>query len=192
MDQFLVPVLWILTELPLTLVEILLFAIQEITEFAKFPFEVGSYFVCFLFVNALSGVVTTLVGSDTPGNLDGDAKQAQFSSPVGLAIDQTGLIFVSDTAHFVIKRIFRPSVQITEEIVSPTPLTIFAGKLVPGYIDECISEALFRYPEGIAIDGDNNIIVTDSWNCRVRIITSAGSNSSLSLLLVIIKELYPQ
>ena len=42
-------------------------------------------------------VVTTLAGKDTPGFRDGSAEEAQFSAPMGIAIDHKGIIAIAGT-----------------------------------------------------------------------------------------------
>ena len=38
----------------------------------------------------------------------------------------------------------------------------------------------FYYPRGVAVDGDGNVIVADSFNCRIRKITPQGDVSTLA------------
>jgi sugar lactone lactonase YvrE len=51
--------------------------------------------------------VSTLAGSGVAGFLDGDGGTAQFSSPVGLAIDAQGTLYVGDSANQRIRIITR-------------------------------------------------------------------------------------
>ncbi len=50
------------------------------------------------------GIVSTLAGS-TPGYQDGDAISAKFFSPIGLAIDKQGNIYVADLSNHRIRKI---------------------------------------------------------------------------------------
>jgi len=51
------------------------------------------------------GVVTTFAGNGSPGSQNGTGVNAQFSSPVGIAIDANDNIFVSDTQNHRIRKI---------------------------------------------------------------------------------------
>ena len=52
-----------------------------------------------------AGVVTTFAGNGSPGSQNGTGVNAQFSSPVGIAIDANDNIFVSDTQNHRIRKI---------------------------------------------------------------------------------------
>lgn len=53
-----------------------------------------------------AGAVTTLAGSaGNFGLLDGPVAFARFSSPVGIAVDSSGTLFVSDASSYVVRKI---------------------------------------------------------------------------------------
>lgn len=111
---------------------------------------------------ANGGVVTTFAGSSL-GNLDGTGTTARFNYPDGIAIDSSGNLFVADRGNNIIRK-----------ITSVGAVTTFAGSGVQGSLDGNGTTARFYYPEGIAIDGSNNMYVTDRANNEIRKITSAG------------------
>ena len=51
------------------------------------------------------GTVAVFAGSGEEGYLDGSAKEAQFSSPMGLAVDDQGRVYVADTVNGAVRRI---------------------------------------------------------------------------------------
>ncbi|MSP92825.1 MAG: hypothetical protein EXR79_13645 [Myxococcales bacterium] len=51
------------------------------------------------------GVVTTFAGGGTAGPANGPASSVSFYLPVGLAVDDSGYVFVADSYHHVVRRI---------------------------------------------------------------------------------------
>ena len=109
-----------------------------------------------------NGVVTTVAGSDRPGNVDGPALQARFNSPRGVAVASSGAIYVSDTANNRIR-------VIQNGTVSP-----LAGAGVDGFADGQGVAARFAQPMGIAMEANGNLLVADSVNSRLREVTPQG------------------
>ncbi|MBU6428956.1 MAG: SMP-30/gluconolactonase/LRE family protein, partial [Cyanobacteria bacterium REEB65] len=110
---------------------------------------------------APDGYVTTLAGSD-PGSQDGSADEARFSFPSGIAIDAWGRLYVSDSGNARIRR------------VDPDGNVKTIAGSVPGYSDGRGPAALFRDPEGLAIDSDGTLYVADAGNNRIRRVDSDG------------------
>lgn len=108
-----------------------------------------------------NGVVTTLAGS-TQGSNDGLAASAQFYFPNAIAVNSLGEVFVADTNNNKIRKISTTGI-----------VTTFAGSTF-GFADGTGTNAKFYAPLGIAIDSNNNLFVTDSYNYKVRKITPAG------------------
>lgn len=108
-----------------------------------------------------NGVVTTLAGS-TQGSNDGLASSAQFYFPNAIAINSLGEVFVADTNNHKIRKISTTGI-----------VTTFAGSTF-GFADGTGTNAKFYAPLGIAIDSNNNLFVTDSYNYKVRKITPSG------------------
>jgi sugar lactone lactonase YvrE len=112
-----------------------------------------------------AGVVTTVAGQ-TPhlGHTDGAAAQATFCVPSGVVADAAGNLYVTDTFNYVIRKIAPDG--------SVTTLAGIPG--TPGFANGPGQSATFAYPEGIAIDADGNLYVTDLLNRAVRKVTPAG------------------
>lgn len=108
-----------------------------------------------------TGVVTTFAGG-TPGFANGNGTAAQFQNGInGIAIDNSGNLFVTDTFNYRIRKI------------TPTAdVTTYAGIGYSGTIDGDASVANFSEITGITIDKTNNILyITDYGNNRIRKIT---------------------
>jgi sugar lactone lactonase YvrE len=102
------------------------------------------------------GSISTLAGN-TEGFADGTGPGASFNSPSGLALDQTGNLYVADTGNNRIRKISPQGI-----------VTTVAGSGIAGYQDGPAGEARFDSPIGLAVDSENNIYVADTYNDRVR------------------------
>ena len=113
--------------------------------------------------------ITTIAGQYryTSSN-DGVGTNAHFYSPEEICADQAGNLYVIDT-HAVRK-------------ISPNlTVTTFAGKpYISGYNDATGTNALFNFPDGIAVDTNGYIYVADSGNLVVRKISPAGVVTTLA------------
>ncbi len=119
-----------------------------------------------------SGSVTTIAGSASRGwgTEDGPVSVARFWDISDLAFDSRGNLFVADTAACTIRKIS------TEGIVST-----FAGfAMARGSEDGIGSTARFDYPQGIAIDANDRILVADGNNRTIRAISSNGVVSTVA------------
>ena len=52
-----------------------------------------------------AGVVTTVAGSTTPGDVDGTGSAAAFSDPYGVTIDKSGNIYVTEQGNDKVRKI---------------------------------------------------------------------------------------
>lgn len=109
------------------------------------------------------GHVSTIAGEGVSGLKNGAAKQAQFNSPRGLAIDADGIIYVADTGNNCIRKIDKAGIVST-----------LAGSTIQGYRDGTGTLARFFAPLSVAIDPHGDLYVADSGNHRIRRINSSG------------------
>jgi gliding motility-associated-like protein len=150
-----------------------------------------------------AGIVTTFAGSGAIGLVDGPATSAKFHEPTGLAIDQSGIIYVADISNNVIRKITPDgtvstfvtslsgptgvgvdkagNVYIVDKnncaIKKATPqgvVTTIAGGNSPGYADGQGVNARFYYPQSLVLDAADNIYVADYAGNRIRKITPDG------------------
>ena len=118
-----------------------------------------------------AGVVTTFAGTaGVIGSADGTGPAASFNQPTALAVDNAGNVYVADLGNNTIRKITPTAVVST--------LAGTAG--VSGSSDGTGPAASFNLPEGLAIDGNNNVYVSDTANDTIRKITPAGAVSTLA------------
>jgi alpha-tubulin suppressor-like RCC1 family protein/sugar lactone lactonase YvrE len=117
------------------------------------------------------GQVTTLAGSaGVSGATDGTGDQARFNMPVGIAVDENGMVFVADTGNHCIRKIT------SEGVVS----TLAGEAGVPGSGDGTGVEGHFGFPRGLALDGDGFLYVADSANHTIRKVSVNGTVITLA------------
>lgn len=115
-----------------------------------------------------AGVVTTFAGTGSAGSSDGTGTSASFSSPIGLAFDASGNLYVADYGNNKIRKITPAGVVST-----------FAGTGSQGASNGSALSATFKNPMDVAIDAAGNMYVADRMNYLVRKI-SGGIVSTLA------------
>ena len=118
-----------------------------------------------------AGVITTLAGSGSPAFADGTGTGASFQYPCGVALTSTGVIVVADQNNHRIRLVTYPEGVVTTLAGSGTGT--FADGTGPG--------ASFYFPAGVAvIPSSGNIVVADTFNHRIRLVTPAGVVTTLA------------
>lgn len=117
-----------------------------------------------------AGNVTTFAGMPGESGLqDGSGSAARFVGVELLAIDKDDNIIAADSYGYSIRKI------------SPTGVvTTVAGRWQHGSTDGPASTATFNGPSGVTIDKDNNILVADAGNNKIRKITTGGEVSTIA------------
>ena len=119
-----------------------------------------------------AGVVTTFAGvAGIAGDIDGTSagtgtNVARFDTPCGIAVDNSGNVFVADTENHTIRKITSGGVVST--------LSGMAG--VYGAADGTNTDARFNLPTDLAWDFNGNLYVLDSGNHAVRLVKPSGTN----------------
>lgn len=106
-----------------------------------------------------SGVVTTIAGVfQIQGTADGTGSAALFSFPDGVAVDQSGNIYVADVYSDTIRK-----------ITSAGVVTTLGGRAnSDGSTDGTGSAARFSWPSGVAVDVSGNLYIADYFNHTIR------------------------
>jgi len=135
-------------------------------------------------VGGVAGAVSTYAGevlgvapalTAPPGAfLDGVATLARFNSPSDIAFDAAGNLYVADTNNQRVRKIAvgigglaGVVSTIAGNAVVPDPSGNYAGGFADG---NALTQALFSWPQGISVDANDNVLVSDTVNNRIRVI----------------------
>ncbi len=110
-----------------------------------------------------AGVVTTIAGTGFAGATNGTAPSATFNTPLSLAIDASGNLYITEKNNYDIRKL-----DISGNV------TTVAGTGQPGSSDGQGTSAAFNFPVGIVTDGNGNLFVTDNGYGTIRMITATG------------------
>ncbi len=120
---------------------------------------------------APDGTATTLAGqTGLTGSSDGAGTYASFSSPLGLALDKSGNLYVADTGNETIR------------VITPAGVvSTLAGQTgVTGAANGVGTNATFSNPTAVAVDGSGNVYVADAGNSMIRVIAPGGGVSGFA------------
>jgi|GEM_PF-1076729 len=119
-----------------------------------------------------SGIIRTLSGTGEPG-ISGESiatSLAQFKHPADIVADKRGNLYIVDTDNFVIRKI---------DALTDT-VSIIAGNRTQGYSGNGRAAifAQLNAPQGIAIDEDDNLYISDTYNHVIRKISTRPVDSA--------------
>jgi cysteine-rich repeat protein len=131
-------------------------------------------------VDGMTGVITTVAGGGAPADGLGDggpATSARLVNPGGVTVDGLGNLYIADTWHNRVRRVDAVTGAITS--VAGTGTFGFSGDGGAATLAE------LDQPGAVAVDGDGNLYVADTYNHRIRsidavtgiITTSAGGGT---------------
>ena len=119
-----------------------------------------------------NGTITTVAGSGTQGYAGdgGAATSAQLNTPVGLAIDKSGNLYIADLGNNVIRK-----------VTAGGTISTFAGSN-QGYSGNGGPALAARLsgPQGVAVDASGNVYIADTLNATVRVVNSSGIISNVA------------
>ena len=113
-------------------------------------------------IDGHTGIINTIAGNGIYGNsgMGGPALQASFVSPVGVAVDQDGNVFISDQDINQIYRVDKRTGLIN----------LIAGNGTPGFFGDGgpSVNAVVNHPNSLSFDPDGNLLFSDANNNRIR------------------------
>jgi sugar lactone lactonase YvrE len=105
---------------------------------------------------------------------DGTNSNAQFSNLEGVAVDNTGTVYVADTFNHVIRKIVRAGTNWVVSTIAGQP-GVFGSANSP-----VATQALFNAPRGIAVDSAGNLFVADTSNNVIREVSQDGNVTTIA------------
>ncbi|MGB6946258.1 MAG: hypothetical protein WBE37_27925 [Bryobacteraceae bacterium] len=119
-----------------------------------------------------SGIITTAVGTGVAGYTGdgGPAASATLDGPVGVQVDASGNVYISDQINDVIRKV-------TNGII-----TTVAGTGVFGFSGDGgqAIQAEFGYPASVGLDAAGNLYIPDVNNNRIRVLFTNGTIESVA------------
>jgi len=107
------------------------------------------------------GIITTVAGDGTPGfsGDGGPAVSAQLSTPLGVAVDRGGNLFIADLNNSRIRKVTPDGIIMT-----------IAGNGDAGFSGDGGSPTLaqLRFPSSVAVDATGTLYIADRGNHRIR------------------------
>lgn len=116
---------------------------------------------------ATTGIITKYAGTGV-SSYTGDgglAGNASLNSPMGVALDGAGNLYVADTGNNVVRKI----------TLATGIITTVAGSGVQGFAGDggAAVDAKFSQPAGITLDASGNLYIADTSNQRIRKVNAA-------------------
>jgi sugar lactone lactonase YvrE len=114
-----------------------------------------------------TGALTRVAGN-THAGYSGDggaATKAQLNAPYGIAVDSSGNLYIADAGNQSIRKVTAGGI-----------ITTIAGTTTAGYFGDNgpAINAQLNNPLGVAVDSSGNLYIADSYNQRIRKVTTAG------------------
>jgi hypothetical protein len=111
-------------------------------------------------------VVSTIAGQAISGRADGTGLNAQFNSPVGVAVDTNDNVYVADLFNSAIRRM---------TLVGTNWMVTTIGGGSSGSANGTGTNARFNLPFGVSADVFGDVFVADSQNNAIRLGLSSAS-----------------
>ena len=117
------------------------------------------------------GIIETVAGTGIAGYSGdgGAATDAQLNNPSGIAVDDSGNVFIADAGNARVRVVKPTGGNVIETII---------GTGAAGYSGDgaAASAAQLNNPQGVAIDNQGNLYIADAGNSVLRVVKPTGGN----------------
>ncbi len=121
----------------------------------------------------VGGQIETVAGTGVYGfsGDGGPGNQAQISFVAKLAVDAQGNVYLADSGN-----------QRIRMIATDGTISTVAGNGLSSYTGDggLATKASLSYPGGVAVDADGNLYISDTYNNRIRRVSTAGIISTIA------------
>jgi secreted PhoX family phosphatase len=117
------------------------------------------------------GRLATIAGNkdEVEGLKDGEGISARFNSPLGLTVDRACNVVVTDHFSHAIRKVTKAGAVVST----------LAGNGEAGFADGQGEDARFNKPHSVVVAANGDLIVSDSGNHCLRVVTSEGAVRTL-------------
>jgi DNA-binding beta-propeller fold protein YncE len=124
--------------------------------------------------------------TDGSGTANEPGTNARFLRPAGLVVDQAaGLAVVADTGNSMLRTVDLDSGDYTVRSLAGTALT-------PGAANGAFAAALFRHPQGLAVDAAGDLLVADTGNALLRQLPVGAAGAAFAGTVIAYSGVGPQ
>jgi hypothetical protein len=118
-----------------------------------------------------AGWLTNIAGSndDDQTFVDGQGPAARFNGPASMTVDAAGHIVVVDYGNNALRRVSKAG-----------EVSTLAGNWESGFADGQGEAARFNEPEGVALAANDELVVADTENHAIRVVTPGGAVRTLA------------
>ena len=122
-----------------------------------------------------AGDIYTIAGGGTEGLGDGGpAADSQLSAPADIALGGQGNLVIADTGHGRVRMVAAATGTFYGQAMTAGDIYTIAGHGAAGFSGDggrAVKARLHR-PTGVALDGTGNVLISDSYNERIRVLAA--------------------
>ena len=122
---------------------------------------------------AADGTISTVAGTGVAGTVGdgGPAINALLNRPQGIAFDAAGNLYIADTANHLIRK-----------VTTDGTITTVAGNGNPAFSGDGgpATQASLWFPKSVLVDSEQNLLIVDSFNSRIRVVAPNGTITTLA------------
>jgi hypothetical protein len=122
-----------------------------------------------------AGDIYTIAGGGSGGLGDGGAAaSAELSAPADIAPDSQGNLVIADTGHVRVRMVAAATGRFYGRAMTAGNIYTIAGKGTSGFSGDggpAVKAGLHR-PTGVALDAAGNVLISDSYNERIRVLAA--------------------